>query len=378
MALSIFDSRRLCSRRRGFTLVELLVVIAIIGTLVGLLLPAVQSAREAARRSSCSNNIRQVALSVLNFESARQKLPAITDRNEFTGVPGTITNNQATTPGYGWIVHCLPFMEETGLYTAISQSSGKFANSPFASTTQTVGAGSGGLQAADQNLVILRCPTFTGDGNAEIDVNGNSNGVSYAPAYSGLGAGKVALTNYKACAGTHLMSGTSLMNNGAMTYPTVSGTLFNVSRTAGIPLGSIADGSSKTVMLAESKERGYGGWIDGTATWVVAMNLSGTTPNYVNNVWTSDGSTPVVSAAGTTKGVGINFAASGTSQQLPTAAWTPYATYGMAWGASSEHAGGVVLHAFADGHISLISSDIDTQIYPALYSRGKNEPIQDY
>jgi hypothetical protein len=86
----------------------------------------------------------------------------------------------------------------------------------------------------------------------------------------------------------------------------------------------------------------------------------------------------VVSAVGTTKGVGINFAASGTAQYLPSAGWTPYATYGMAWGASSEHAGGVVLHAFADGHIALISSDIDVQIYPALYSRGRNEPVQDY
>jgi prepilin-type N-terminal cleavage/methylation domain-containing protein/prepilin-type processing-associated H-X9-DG protein len=75
--------------RRGFTLVELLVVITIIGILVSMLLPAVQAAREAARRNSCTNNMRQIGLAILNFESAHKKLP--------TGGEGTITNTSATT-----------------------------------------------------------------------------------------------------------------------------------------------------------------------------------------------------------------------------------------------------------------------------------------
>jgi prepilin-type N-terminal cleavage/methylation domain-containing protein len=79
--MSLFNWR-LANRtraRRAFTLVELLVVIAIIGILVALLLPAIQAAREAARRSSCQNNVKNIALAVLNYENQRKGLPPVTD-----------------------------------------------------------------------------------------------------------------------------------------------------------------------------------------------------------------------------------------------------------------------------------------------------------
>ena len=90
-------------KRNAFTLVELLVVIAIIGILIAMLLPAVQQVREAARRISCSNNMRQVALAIHNFESAHGVLPEGIDASGSIGLNATA------------LVRILPFMEQANL-----------------------------------------------------------------------------------------------------------------------------------------------------------------------------------------------------------------------------------------------------------------------
>ena len=98
----------LSGRRSGFTLVELLVVIAIIGVLVALLLPAVQAAREAARRMSCQNNIKQLSLALHNYESVHSTLP-----------PAGIDTNQMS-----WTVLLLPFFEQQSLYDQFNFNKG--------------------------------------------------------------------------------------------------------------------------------------------------------------------------------------------------------------------------------------------------------------
>ena len=114
--------------RYAFTLVELLVVIAIIGILVGLLLPAVQAAREAVRRMSCANNLKQLGLAIHNFESANERLP-----------PGAIWSSSGNKKG-SILIYLLPYLEQDNLYRQFDLTKSNTDEQLLPNSTQMIGA----------------------------------------------------------------------------------------------------------------------------------------------------------------------------------------------------------------------------------------------
>ncbi len=142
-------------RRNGFTLIELLVVIAIIAILVSLLLPAVQQAREAARRSQCVNNLKQLALALHNYEGQYQKTPLHMHRGA-----GDFDSGTAGASGnLSWYYGMLPFMDQDPLYRSIDSANSK-GWSNFVNQTNTVGI------AARATVPTFLCPS-----ESEVNVN---------------------------------------------------------------------------------------------------------------------------------------------------------------------------------------------------------------
>ncbi len=124
MSMSLSRRRRFGDRlKSGFTLVELLVVIAIIGILVGMLLPAVQQVREAARRTECSNNIRQLGLAAMNYVSASRRLPSASLFPKIDPAGSALTDS-ATRNGWSAQAQLLPYLEQSNLASTINYRMG--------------------------------------------------------------------------------------------------------------------------------------------------------------------------------------------------------------------------------------------------------------
>lgn len=377
------------SKRRGFTLVELLVVIAIIGMLIGMLMPAIGSAREAARRTQCQVNVRSLAQAVLQYESTRRRLPAATDRCATSSVAGTGTSTSNATAGYSWIFHCLPYMEEGNLYNNVSANTNKFQFGPFSTGTTPAAGGAWSGQnyspahAATVVLNPVLCPSF-GGGTAvnTTAITATNPSSAVGSLYASFAQGSIAITNYKAMAGTNMDTTTNMPVTGSgaiqlLPEGTVTTSEWLTSR-PGAQFGTITDGTTKTVLIAETREQGFSSWIDGTACWVVAYSPTVTSPNpavpfFVAGQWRQ---TNAANGALITQSA-LSLQATDAVRYLPASSFpsrvngaTPG---GLAWGPSSQHQGGMVMHAFGDAHVTPIGADVDSSVYLSICSRQGGE-----
>jgi prepilin-type N-terminal cleavage/methylation domain-containing protein len=323
----------------GFTLVELLVVIAIIATLIGLLLPAVQSAREAARRTKCQSSLRQLGLGLQSFNSHKRRFP----------------------PGFGvyrefWSAHILPEIEESALYDTlewIDPGSNNWANFNHPNRA-----------ACEAVIPIFRCPS------ADIPLTKSSQGIANRVPVSYRGVAGAMISSDDAStmtAGYRLPTFVPLeglpedrqgsSDDSKRSVSRCEGILFGGSR---VKVGQITDGLSKTLIVGESfTDPGYNKDGQGMDYWAIFGPQMGAArswaPGYKRGTEHSEG---VGSAA-----VAIN------SRLDPTVHGTL-----MEISFGSYHPGGAHFAA-ADASVRWLAETIDLATYRAMATRANGEVV---
>ena len=318
------------NRRRGFTLVELLVVIAIIGILIALLLPAVQAAREAARRAECSNNLKQVGLALHNYHDTYRAFPF--SRGGTRGGTSDDSNQ-------GWLspwVSLLPYMEQTPLYDTITSelTIGGTTYPPWGPTPATTAYDPWRVQVSG-----LLCPSDDG-GNQKT-------------------ANNVGCTNYHWSVGDQIHRNHSIGDNWSSRNPRG---IFGVLGRAKITMAGVRDGTSNTIAFGEKAicvvnsdikggiARDAGAGIDDDPTQCLArVDVDGKTLTPPNNCSTGkrwNGSHPGRCAI--------------TTVLPPNGPTCTEVNLGFAISPpSSYHPGGVNV-ALVDGSVRFVSETIDT------------------
>jgi prepilin-type N-terminal cleavage/methylation domain-containing protein/prepilin-type processing-associated H-X9-DG protein len=297
------------ARRHGFTLVELLVVIAIIGVLIALLLPAVQAAREAARRAQCSNNLKQLAIAVHLHDEAQHTFPRSGDRF----APASEAEGWWYGPrSWSWIARSLPYMEQKQLYKMGNIDEAVFQDNPVISAS----------------IATLFCPSDSAADESPSTVVIDHTWWKNA---SG-GVAPAGLTNYKASSGSNWPWGlyaNAGTNGTADPFWGIPDGVFSSSDIRfTLQMKDVTDGTSKTYMIGEDLPA-----INKWSYWFFADGLvctSAIPPNYLVN-----------------------------SNAAPSTNWKDLFSF------RSRHPGGVQF-AFVDGSVRFINDSIDLRIYRAM------------
>jgi prepilin-type N-terminal cleavage/methylation domain-containing protein/prepilin-type processing-associated H-X9-DG protein len=339
--------------RLGFTLVELLVVIAIIGVLVAMLLPAVGAARESARRTQCSNNLRNVGLAMINYHDIHKKfpLPAVCIKNSCpTNTSYTYRDAPPILWGTTWAISILPQLEQSALFNLWNPNEG------YANQRQVTGT----------PVQIFKCPS---DLNVTAAVDFDSNQGTFDKGNYGMNMGGGSANengNSGNKAGpedipswTTAAYGRASRNRGLGSLRDTTGKPSNVG------LNDFTDGASSTVMLGEILH--YRGNDDCRGCWGKALGAAFSA--YTRGNPETDGAngiaTPNVRALGIYRDAPTHCSESATIGD-PDLECQGAAGDGLGGNAlRSRHQGGAQA-CFADGRVQMLTNNIDKQLYRAL------------